>query len=167
LTEPAVVIVGPPGAGKSTVGPLVAERLGVTFRDTDLDIERAAGKSVAEIFFDDGEAAFRALETAAVAAAISEHDGVLALGGGAVVSAGTRELLVGRRVVFLDVGMAAAAKRVGLARDRPLLIENPRAQLRSLLAERRPLYEQVATATIETDSRSPAEVVDEVLAVLR
>jgi len=105
---PRVVIVGPPGAGKTTIGTLVAERLGTTFRDTDLDIERTAGKPITDIFVDDGEPAFRALERAAVATALTEHDGVLALGGGAVVSAENRALLAGHLVVFLDVGLADA-----------------------------------------------------------
>nr|MCU0266047.1 AAA family ATPase [Actinomycetes bacterium] len=124
---PVVVVVGPPGAGKTTVGRLVAERLGVAFRDTDTDVEAAAGASVADVFVTEGEAGFRALERTAVAAALADHDGVLALGGGAVLDPGTRDRLVGRTVVFLDVGVADAARRVGFNRDRPLLLGNPRA----------------------------------------
>ena len=163
MSSPIVVLVGPPGAGKSTVGPLVAKRLGVSFRDTDDDIAAAEGKDISTIFYDEGEPHFRALETAAVATAVAEHDGVLALGGGSVLSAGTRAELVGHRVIFLDVGMAAAARRVGLARDRPVLALNPRAMLHTLLADRRPLYEEVATYTIETDALSADEVADAVL----
>ncbi len=163
MSRPIVVLVGPPGAGKSTVGRLVAERLHTTFRDTDDDIASAAGKEISAIFYDEGEPHFRALETAAVAKALTEHDGVLALGGGSVLSAGTRDELVGHTVVFLDVGMAAAARRVGLARDRPVLALNPRAMLHTLLADRRPLYEEVATHTVETDAISAGQVADAVI----
>jgi shikimate kinase len=168
LTGPdLVVLVGPPGAGKSTVGRLLAERLGVGFRDTDDDIAAAAGKDIPAIFYDDGEPRFRALESAAVSRALAEHRGVLALGGGAVLAAGTRAELAGRTVVFLDVGLAASARRVGLARDRPVLTLNPRAMLHALLAERRPCYEQVATHTVLTDDRTPDQVTDAVLEALR
>ena len=166
MTSPRLVLIGPPGAGKSTVGRLVAERLGVAFRDTDADGEAVAGTSVAEVFYDHGEARFRELETAAVAVALAEHDGVLSLGGGAVLAASTRELLVGHRVVLLLVGLSAAAQRTGLSRDRPVLALNPRAQLRSLLEERRPVYEQVTTVRVDTDGRTPEQVADEVLATL-
>lgn len=159
---PRVVIVGPPGAGKSTVGTLVAQRLGTTFRDTDADIERTAGKPITDIFVEDGEPAFRTLERAAVATALEEHDGVLALGGGAVVGPENRALLAGHLVVFLDVGLADAVARVGLNRDRPLLIESPRAQLKRLLDERRPIYLEVATVTVDTGGREPEDIADEV-----
>ena len=164
---PVLVIVGAPGAGKSTVGGRVAERLGVEFRDTDSDVEKTAGMSVSDIFVERGEAAFRALERAAVADALLDYGGVLALGGGAVLDAGTRRLLKDHTVVFLDVGLADAVRRVGLARDRPLLIANPRAQLLRLLDERRPLYEEVADVTVATDGRTPDDIADEVLTRVR
>ena len=163
---PLVVIVGPPGSGKSTVGRLVADKRGVGFRDTDEDIEAAAGKTVSDIFIEDGEPRFRELEAAAVGVALQEHDGVLALGGGAVTSADVRAQLQGHRVVFLDVGLAAASERVGFAQSRPLLVVNPRAELKRLMTERRPLYDEVATATVATDGRSPEDVAAEILALL-
>ncbi len=162
---PAMVLVGPPGAGKSTVGRLVADRLDIPFRDTDSDVEKQVSKSIGEIFVESGEPAFRALERDAVRQALLDHTGVLALGGGAVVDPATRALLRGRTVVFLDVGLAAAAERCGLNRSRPLLLTNMRAQLRSLMEERRPYYEEIATNVIDTNGRTAEEVADEVLAL--
>ncbi|WP_407563730.1 shikimate kinase [Streptomyces sp. 184] len=163
---PAVVLVGPPGAGKSTVGAVLAARLGTSVRDTDEDVEKAAGKPIPDIFYDDGEPAFRALERAAVRAALAGHPGVLALGGGAVMDAGTRELLAAHRVVFLDVELADAVKRVGLDAPRPLLAVNPRQQWRTLMEQRRPHYTEVARATVTTAGRTPDEVAALVLAAL-
>jgi shikimate kinase len=160
------VLVGPPGAGKSTVGALIADRLGVTVRDTDADVERTAGKEIAEIFLDDGEERFRALESAAVRTALAEHEGVVSLGGGAVLDPDTRELLAGLPVVFLDVELGDAVKRVGLDAPRPLLAVNPRQQWRSLMEQRRPLYTGVARATVATAGRTPDEVADAVLDAL-
>lgn len=162
---PAVVLVGPPAAGKTTVGRLVAERLGVEFVDTDDLVVSLAGKPVSEIFVDEGEDAFRALEASAVAEGLA-RGGVLALGGGAVLSAATRARLGGLPVVFLAAGVPASANRVGLNRDRPLLLGNPRQQLRALLDARLPLYQQVAAATVATDDLTPDEVADAVLAAL-
>ncbi|MDQ3717321.1 MAG: shikimate kinase [Actinomycetota bacterium] len=159
--RPVAVLVGVPGAGKSTVGRVLARALGVGFRDTDRDVEQVAGKSVSDIFVDDGEDHFRLLETAAVAAALREHDGVLALGGGAILDAGTRALLADQRVIWLRVDVPAAAKRVGLARNRPLLAMNPRAHLRELMATRAPFYAEVATDTIEASHRSVSDIVDQ------
>lgn len=171
MSTPLLVLVGPPASGKTTVGTSVARALGLGFRDTDRDVEAATGSSVADLFVSQGEPHFRALEEAAVARALSEHDGVLALGGGAVMSAATRALLVdygraGGTVVWLDVDLASAAKRVGLSRDRPLLAVNPRAMLRQMLEARAPLYGEVATRTVTTAAREPDDVVAEVLAVL-
>ena len=164
--SPVLVLVGPPGAGKSTVGRLVAERLGVAFRDTDADVVQAAGKSVAEVFIDDGEAHFRALEKAAVTVALEVHDGVLSLGGGAVLDAGTRARLGRHRTVLLQVDLASATSRVGMNRDRPVLALNPRAQLKQLLDARMPLYLEVASDVVDTSSKPARQVADEVAALL-
>jgi shikimate kinase len=161
--SPVIVLVGPPGAGKSTAARLVAERLGTSSRDTDTDVETAAGRPVSDIFVDDGEDTFRRLEAAAVRQALSEHDGVLAVGGGAVLDAGTRSALRRHRVVFLDVEIADAARRIGFNRDRPLLLGNPRAAWTRLMTERRPLYEEIASVTVATDGRTPDEVADEIV----
>lgn len=164
---PRIVLVGAPGAGKSSVGRAVAERLGLEFQDTDDVVVASQGKPVADIFVDHGEPHFRALETDVVARCLAGFGGVLALGGGAVVSAGTRESLRGHHVVFLDVGLSAAAHRVGLDTSRPLLAINPRATLRMLLEERRPLYEEVAGVVVDTDHRTIDEVADRVVELSR
>ena len=167
---PRLVIVGPPGAGKTTVGRLLAERLGVPFVDTDDLAARQAGKSVADIFLEDSEERFRELERAAVIAALA-CDGagagaVVALGGGAVLDPDTRADLAGERVLALSVDLTDAVKRVGLARDRPLLVEAPRARMSATLRERAPLYAEVATLSVDTSGRTPAEIAEEVLAWL-
>jgi shikimate kinase len=164
--SPVAVLVGPPGAGKSTVGSLLAERLGVTLRDTDADIEAATGTTIAELFIDHGEAHFRTLERQAVAAALDEHGGVLSLGGGAVLDPDSRAALRGHRVVFLDVGLTEAVRRVGLGVSRPLLLGNVRSRLKGLLDERRPAYEAVAWLTVDTDGRTPEELVDDIAEAL-
>jgi shikimate kinase len=171
VTGPAIVVVGPPASGKTTVGTAVAAALGLAFRDTDADVEAATGTTIADLFVTTGEPHFRVLEQQAVARALAEHDGVLALGGGAVTSAATRELLVahgraGHVVVWLDVDLASAAKRVGLSRDRPILGVNPRAMLRQMLETRAPLYGEVATHTVATGGREPSDVIADVAAVV-
>jgi shikimate kinase len=171
MTAPLLVLVGPPASGKTTVGTALAATLDVGFRDTDHDIEAETGSTVADVFVSHGEEHFRALEVRSVARAMGEHDGVLALGGGAVTSAATRQLLVaygraGGTVVWLDVDLPSAAKRVGLSRDRPLLAVNPRAMLRTMLEDRAPLYREVATATVPTSNRTTDDVVTDVLALI-
>lgn len=162
--RPRVVLVGAMGAGKTTVGERLAESWGVALRDTDRDVEATEGRPISEIFVDQGERYFRELEREAVAKALAEHDGVLALGGGAVLDSETRAALAGHTVVFLHVGLVDAVKRVGLGSARPLLLGNVRARVKALLDERLPLYQEVATITVETDGRTVEEVVDEVRA---
>jgi len=165
--SPLVVLVGTMGAGKTTVGRLVAEAVGADFLDTDHLVEERAGKPVAEIFVDDGEQTFRALERAAVADALVDHSGVLALGGGAVLDTETRRLLHGHRVIFLRVGLADAAQRVGLGVSRPLLLGNVRGRIKQLIDERTPVYESVAQHTVDTDGLSVDEVASRVRALVQ
>ncbi|MDN5860546.1 MAG: shikimate kinase, partial [Pseudonocardia sp.] len=162
--RPTLVLVGPPGSGKSTVGRVLARRLGVPFVDTDELIVARAGKPIADVFVEDGEPAFRELERQVVARALTEADGVLALGGGAVLAAETRERLGGHRVVALGVGLADGVRRTGLSKARPLLSGvNPRATYKALLDARAPLYREVATVEIDTTGRSLHQVVRAVL----
>ena len=161
-----VVLVGPPGSGKSTVGGALADLLGLPLHDTDAAIEAAAGRSISDIFVDDGEPAFRALERAEVARAVAEEPGVLALGGGAPVDPTTEQLLQGETVVFLDVGIADAAKRVGFDQSRPLLAVNPRASWVRLMNERRPVYERVSTHRVDTAGRTPEAIAGEIVGLL-
>jgi shikimate kinase len=160
---PVVVLVGVPGAGKSTVGLALAERLGVSVRDTDADVESTTGRAIADIFVESGEPEFRRLEAAAVTTAMAEHDGVLALGGGAVIDAETRALLVGGPVVWLRVGLAAASQRAGLSGARPVLLGNVRAQMKALMDARAPLYTEVARLIVDTDELSVDDTVEEIL----
>lgn len=164
---PAAVIVGPPGAGKSTIGALLAERLGLSFRDVDADIVAATGRTIADIFTVDGEPVFRALEEQHVAAALGEHTGVLALGGGSILAERTRALLAGHPVVFLNIGLAEGVKRTGLSTARPLLAGvNPRATFKALLDARLPLYREVAVLEVSADERTPADIVEDIVAGL-
>ena len=158
----SIVLIGAPGSGKTTVGAMLAERLGVTFNDADAVIVERAGKSIAEIFTDDGEAAFRALEEQ-VNAELLELPGVLSLGGGAVLSSTTRAALRSHRVVWLRIGLSQSVKRVGLDTARPLLLGNVRGQLLKLLNERAPLYAEVATEVVDTDDTTPTEVVETIM----
>lgn len=162
----SIVLVGAPGAGKSTVGRRLARKWGVPFRDSDQIVEAEAGKSVADIFVDEGEASFRTREREAIAGALDDPDGVLALGGGAVLDPTTRARLADAPCVWLRVGVGEAARRVGLNTSRPLLLGNVRGTLIALLDERTPLYEEVATWTVDTDGRSLDEVVEAVAAAV-
>jgi shikimate kinase len=166
VTRPVAVLIGPPGAGKSTVGPLLAALLGSEFAETDAMVEAAAGKPVSDIFISDGEPAFRAMERDAVAWALEHHPGIVALGGGAVMDPQTRQRLARHRVVYLQTGFAAAVRRVGLDTPRPLLLGNPRGRMRELLGERLPVYEELARITVVTDDRDPQEIADEIAAAI-
>ncbi|MEW2195037.1 3-dehydroquinate synthase [Streptomyces microflavus] len=166
MSGPLVVLVGPMGVGKSTVGELLAARLGTTYRDTDADVVAEAGKPIAEIFYDEGEEHFRALERRAVAAALAGHAGVLSLGGGAVLDGATRELLADRPVVYLSMDVEEAVRRVGLGAARPLLAVNPRRQWRELMDARRHLYEEVARTVVATDENTPEEVAQAIIDAL-
>ncbi|MFE9908710.1 3-dehydroquinate synthase [Streptomyces clavifer] len=166
MSGPLIVLVGPMGVGKSTVGELLAERLGTTYRDTDADVVATAGKAISEIFFDEGEERFRDLERQAVQDSLARHTGVLSLGGGAVLDEGTRTLLAGLPVVYLSMDVDEAVRRVGLNTARPLLAVNPRRQWRELMDARRHLYEEVARTTVATDDRTPEEVARAILDAL-
>jgi len=168
---PRVVLMGPPGAGKSTVARALGNLLKAPVRDTDADIVAQVGKPIYDIFIDDGEEQFRAWERAAVAAALTEHAGVLALGGGAVLAPETQQLLEeyaadGSVVVFLDVSLAAAAPRLGFNRSRPLLVGNPRQQWQALMNDRRATYERLATLTVVTDGKHTRAIAKEIAAAL-
>ena len=162
---PLVVLVGPPGAGKSAVGPLLADRLGVEFRDTDADVGTAAGKPVGDIFVEDGEEAFRDLERAAATHALGtlrRHGGVLALGSGAVLDAGIQHLLDGLPVVYLSAEFGTVARRIGLDRPRVVVPGNPRGRLRAMLNERTAIYQRLAAVMVPTDDLDPDELADEI-----
>ena len=164
--RPVVVLIGPPGSGKTTIGEALAGALDVAFHDTDAAIEADQGCSISDIFVLDGEPAFRALERAEVARAVEAHAGVVALGGGAPMAAETQEVLAEQVVVFLDVGIADAAKRVGFDASRPLLAINPRAAWTKLMNERRPTYERLATHRVDTAGREVDDVVAEIVSLL-
>ena len=164
---PLVVLIGPPGAGKSAVGPLLADRLGVEFRDTDADVGTAAGKPVSDIFIENGEEAFRELERAAVIRALGtlrEHGGVLALGSGAVLDPGVQSLLDGLPVVYLSADFGTVARRIGLDRPRVVVPGNPRGRLRAMLDERDAIYQRLAAVTVPTDDLDPDELADQIAA---
>jgi shikimate kinase len=167
---PLVVLIGPPGAGKSAVGALLADRLGVEFRDTDAEVGAAAGKPVSDIFIENGEGAFRELERAAVARALDEdgalreHGGVLALGSGAVLDDGIRLLLEGVPVVYLSAEFGTVARRIGLDRPRVMVPGNPRGRLRAMLGERDAIYRHLAAVIVPTDDLDPDELADQVAA---
>jgi shikimate kinase len=167
VTRPVLVLVGPPGSGKTTVGRVLARRLAVPFTDVDAVIVERAGKPIADVFLDDGEEAFRELEREVVAHALATVDGVLALGGGSVLAPETRQLLRGHRVVHLTVGLADGLRRTGMSTARPLLAGvNPRATFRALLEARAPLYREVATVEVDTSRRSSGQVARSVLEAL-
>jgi len=164
----SVILIGPPGAGKSTIGKQLARTLNCSFTDTDELIEAQTGSTISQIFIDQGEPRFRELEVEVVLKAVAEIDGVLSLGGGAPLSQPAQDLLqsISTPVIFLDVSLATAAPRVGFNRDRPLLLNNPRAAWQTLMEQRRPIYESVATHIVAVDGLTPREVAGKISEIL-
>jgi len=162
-----IILIGPPGAGKSTIGHSLAKKMKVQFADTDAMIETKLNKKIADIFVDLGEPVFRAEELKVLAEVLQSDNGVVSLGGGAPISLPAQELIrnSGATVIFLDISLGKAAARVGFNRDRPLLLGNPRAQWNELMSSRRPIYEALATAVVPVDDRTVNEICADILAV--
>ena len=165
---PHAILIGPPGAGKSSVGKALGQRLSTNFADTDLLIEKQSGLRVSEIFLDKGEPFFRELEREIVLRELADFDGVLALGGGAVMNPDVEQALrlSSDPIFFLDVSLSSAAPRIGFNRDRPLLVGNPIAKWQELMNIRRPIYETLATHIVSTDSGTPSQIAQEIAEIL-
>lgn len=163
---PSIVLIGVPGAGKTTIGELIAAHLGREFIDSDHVIEARAGKPISDIFTDDGEGAFRALEADVIHELLSGPDRVISLGGGALGNEDTRARVKGHVVMWLETGLSQAVDRVGMNRNRPLLLGNVRGQLSSLMTAREPIYREAATLTVNTSELSVDEVTHEAMAQL-
>ncbi len=159
-----IVLIGPPGAGKSSIGKALAKELNLDFIDSDSEIEKISHKKIAEIFIEDGEPAFRLVEVDVVRKVLADFNGVISLGGGAPISKEIKEVLQNADypVVFIDVSIAQAATRIGFNKDRPLLLVNPRQQWISLMNDRRPIYEKLASQTISSDNQKPHEVAKQI-----
>ena len=159
-----IVLIGPPGAGKSSIGKALAKELSLNFIDSDSEIEKISHKKISEIFIEDGEPAFRLLEVEVVRKVLADFDGVISLGGGAPINKEIQEVLEDANypVVFIDVSIAQAATRIGFNKDRPLLLVNPRQQWISLMNDRRPIYEKLASQTISSDNQKPHEVAKQI-----
>lgn len=155
-----IVLIGPPGAGKTSIGKALSKELKLDFIDSDAEIERISGKTISEIFVDQGEAVFRKTEVETVTRILAEFEGVVALGGGAPINPEIQKVLLNSEypVIFIDVSISQAANRIGFNKDRPLLMINPRQQWLHLMSERRPIYEKLATITVSSDNSKPAEV---------
>ena len=166
---PRVILIGPMGSGKTTIGQLIAKRLDIAFRDTDQVVEEETGRSVSDIFLEDGEDAFRLLEKGVLRNELLSDGTVLALGGGAPISMDAQSALraIASPVVYLDISLATVAPRIGFNRDRPLLLHNPRGQWQTLMEARRPIYESIADTVIDVNTKSENEIVDEILEVLK
>ena len=165
---PRIILIGPMGSGKTTIGKSLAQKLSLEFRDTDSVIERREQKTVSQIFIEDGEDAFRAIEREVLKEELQGSDTVLALGGGAPISAEAQSALQASdsHVVYLDISLANVAPRIGFNRDRPLLLNNPRGQWQTLMEARRPIYESVADTVVDVNKRSQSEIVAQILEVL-
>ena len=159
-----IVLIGPPGAGKSSIGKALAKKLNLNFIDSDSEIEKISHKRISEIFIEDGEPAFRLLEVDVVRKILADFEGVISLGGGAPINKEIQEVLgdADYPVVFIDVSIAQAATRIGFNKDRPLLLVNPRQQWISLMNDRRPIYEKLASQTISSDNQKPHEVAKQI-----
>jgi shikimate kinase len=166
---PRVILIGPMGSGKTTIGQLIARRLDIAFRDTDQVVEEETGRTVSDIFLEDGEDAFRLLEKGVLRNELLSDGTVLALGGGAPISMDAQSALraIASPVVYLDISLATVAPRIGFNRDRPLLLHNPRGQWQTLMEARRPIYESIADTVIDVNTKSETEIVDEILEVLK
>jgi shikimate kinase len=164
--RPLVILTGPPGAGKTAVGKLLSDRLHTSFFDTDAEIEASMGKPVGDIFLDDGEVAFRDMERAVAGQALNADGAVVALGSGAVLDPDVQQRLAGQPVAYLSADFGAIAKRLGLDRPRVIIPGNPRGRLRAMLEERRPVYERLATFTVDAGELAPEEIADEIEAWL-
>lgn len=162
---PRIILIGPPGAGKTSIGRALAKAMHVDFADTDTLIEGDQGKSVSHIFVEDGEPHFREAEARVCLEALQKFQGVLSLGGGSVLTPSVAEAIAASdsEIIFLDVSLAVAAPRIGFNRDRPLLLNNPRQQWQRLLDARRPVYESLATIKIDVQDRSVNQIVKEIL----
>ena len=159
----SIILVGPPGSGKSTVGKYLAKELGISLIDTDRIIEEREGRSISEIFLTDGEEGFRAIEKKVVLESLDVDDSIVALGGGSVLDSDVQARLTQcPEVIFLDVSISNAAPRVGFNKERPLLMGNPRQQWLQLMERRRSIYESLATRTVSTDNRKAQEVAHEI-----
>lgn len=158
---PRVILIGPMGSGKTTIGSLLAQKLGLSFRDTDQLIEEQEAKTVSQIFLDQGEDAFRAIEKRVLREELLTDGTVLSLGGGAPISIDAQSALraIASHIIFLDISLSTVAPRIGFNRDRPLLLNNPRGQWQTLMEARRPIYEAIADATINVDDKSEEEIV--------
>jgi shikimate kinase len=161
-----IVLVGVPGAGKTTVGKLLAKELGVEFFDSDQVIETKAGKSVSDIFTQDGEPTFRKLEHDVIMELLDSNNVVVALGGGSLGNDDTRAKVKDATTVWLVAGLAQAVDRVGMNRNRPLLLGNVRGQLADLMTAREPLYKEVASIAVDTSKLIPSEVAAEIVSEL-
>ncbi len=166
---PRVILIGPMGSGKTTIGQLIARRLDIAFRDTDQVVEEETGRTVSDIFLEDGEDAFRLLEKSVLRNELLSDGTVLALGGGAPISMDAQSALraIASPVVYLDISLATVAPRIGFNRDRPLLLHNPRGQWQTLMEARRPIYESIADTVIDVNTKTETEIVDEILEVLK
>lgn len=161
----SIILIGPPGSGKSTIGRALSRKLKISFTDTDDLIENRTGISISQIFIDKGEPWFRELEREVLQEELAKINGVLSLGGGAPLSELAQEMLrkVDAAVIYLNVSLATAAPRVGFNRDRPLLLNNPRGAWQEMMDKRRPIYESLATNVVKVDERAPKDIVDEIV----